>query len=70
MTDVTTQRVHFRTCTLCEAMCGLRIETRDEEVRDIFEANFFGTLNTIRPVVPGMVPSAVARTGPEWQREH
>ncbi|MCA9528862.1 MAG: molybdopterin-dependent oxidoreductase [Myxococcales bacterium] len=35
MTDVTTQRVHFRTCTLCEAMCGLRIETRDEEVRDI-----------------------------------
>ncbi len=27
--------VHFRNCTLCEAMCGIRIETRGEEILSI-----------------------------------
>lgn len=25
-------QTHFRTCNLCEAMCGLEIELRDEEI--------------------------------------
>ncbi len=28
-------RVHFRTCNLCEAMCGLRIEVEGEQIRSI-----------------------------------
>ncbi len=31
------------------------LEMTDDEVRAIFETNFFGTLNTIRPVVGGMI---------------
>ncbi|WP_020407365.1 molybdopterin oxidoreductase family protein [Hahella ganghwensis] len=36
--DQTTQaapEVHFRNCTLCEAMCGIRVETRGEEIISI-----------------------------------
>ncbi|MDG9666842.1 molybdopterin oxidoreductase family protein [Hahella sp. CR1] len=29
------RRLHFRNCTLCEAMCGLRIETHGDEVVSI-----------------------------------
>ena len=29
------EEVHIRTCHLCEAMCGLRIETRDGRVEKI-----------------------------------
>ena len=30
-----TRRIHFRTCTLCEAMCGLRLTLEDERVVDL-----------------------------------
>ena len=29
------EQVHHRTCTLCEALCGLTIETRNEDVLSI-----------------------------------
>ena len=31
----TDTKVHFRACHLCEAICGLRIETRGEEIISI-----------------------------------
>jgi anaerobic selenocysteine-containing dehydrogenase len=30
-----TERVHFRTCSLCEAMCGIRIELDGDRITDI-----------------------------------
>ncbi|MCP3102065.1 molybdopterin oxidoreductase family protein [Myxococcus sp. K15C18031901] len=33
--SATTSRVHFRTCNLCEAMCGLRIELEGERITAI-----------------------------------
>lgn len=35
MSTTDTSRVHFRTCNLCEAMCGLRIELKDERITSI-----------------------------------
>jgi anaerobic selenocysteine-containing dehydrogenase len=32
---MTTSTVHYRTCPLCEAMCGLEIQVQDDEVRRI-----------------------------------
>src|ERR1043165_4795990 len=30
-----TSKVHYRTCTLCEAMCGLAIETENQDIVSI-----------------------------------
>ncbi|MFY1827656.1 molybdopterin oxidoreductase family protein [Myxococcus fulvus] len=35
MSAKATSRVHFRTCNLCEAMCGLRIELQEERITSI-----------------------------------
>jgi anaerobic selenocysteine-containing dehydrogenase len=35
MTASTASRVHFRTCNLCEAMCGLRIELEGQRITSI-----------------------------------
>ena len=35
MTTASPSRTHFRTCNLCEAMCGLRIETDGQRVLSI-----------------------------------
>ncbi|NTX54194.1 molybdopterin-dependent oxidoreductase [Myxococcus sp. CA051A] len=35
MSATATSRVHFRTCNLCEAMCGLRIELEGEKITAI-----------------------------------
>ncbi len=33
------------------------LDTTDDEIRAIFETNFYGTLNTIRPALPGLLGS-------------
>ena len=35
MTNTTEVRNHFRTCNLCEAMCGLKIQVRGQEILSI-----------------------------------
>ena len=34
-TEFTTQSTHFRTCPLCEAMCGLEVQVTDGQVTRI-----------------------------------
>lgn len=37
------------------ALEGGVMESTDEDIRQVFETNFFGSLNIIRPLLPGMI---------------
>jgi len=75
---MTGTRLHHRTCNLCEAMCGLRIEVEGERIRSIrgdpddpFSKGFLCPKATALEDVhvdPDRLKHPVRRTGESWTR--